>query len=856
MGEVETPIAVLLPGIRATLASHSRLVLEAPPGAGKTTRVPPALLDCDWLGGQRIVMLEPRRLAARSAAAFMAEQRGEPVGHTVGYRIRFENRVSDATRIEIVTEGIFTRMLQADPGLDGVGAVLFDEFHERHLAADLGLVMARDVQASLRPDLRLVLMSATLDGERMARWFDAPHLTSKGRSFPVQIDHPAPRSRETAMAQLIRLLPQALDEQPGDVLVFLPGQREIMQARRLLEDRRMEGNVLVLPLHGSLPLAEQRAALQPAEPGMRHVVLATNVAESSVTLPGIRTVIDLGLVREPRFDPRSGLTRLETVQISQASADQRAGRAGRVAPGRALRLWPQSRRLEADRRAEIEQADLSSLALELAAWGSGDLQWLTPPPPGALAQARELLAGLGALDDSGRITSLGRRMLETGAAPRLAAAICAAEKRQSGLMADLLALLESRSPLRHATASDDDLRQRLAALHVWRDGGARRARDHGGDAGALAAIDKLARGWRQRLGSRTAPSGSAGPLHVGNLLLPAFPDRVARADPANPLRYRLASGGGAELGEDSALVGEPWLLALELQPGQGDSRIRVAAPFDPDLLERHFSHAFIEHRVQAWNEERQAAEAHVEQRFDQLVLARRPVALTDNDLQAALLAAVRRKGLESLPWNRDAHQLLQRMRCVEANCPQAELPASDDGALLDTLEDWLAPWLAGTRSLAGLSASKLAEALWARLSYAQQVTLNEMAPERIEVPSGNHHRIDYGNFEAPVLAVKLQELFGLQHTPAIAGGRLYLTVHLLSPAGRPMQVTQDLASFWRNTYPEVRKDLRGRYPKHPWPEDPLSATATARTKRHRKSLPQDAAECSEAHRGKACGRHH
>ncbi len=837
MGETELPVAALLPEIRTALGTHPRLVLEAPPGAGKTTVVPPALLACGWLAGRRIVMLEPRRLAARAAAGFMAEQRGEPVGRTIGYRIRFENRISDATRIEVVTEGIFIRMLQADPGLEGIGAVVFDEFHERHLAADLALAMARDVQSALRPDLRLVLMSATLDGARMANWFEAPHLVSTGRSFPVQIDYPASRAREQALAQLVRLLPQVLDEQPGDVLVFLPGQREIMQARRMLESRLGDRDVLVLPLHGALPLAEQRAALQPAEPGTRHVILATNVAESSVTLPGIRNVIDLGEAREPRFDPRSGLTRLETVAISQASADQRAGRAGRVAPGRALRLWPQSRRLEAQRRAEIEQAELSSLALELAAWGSSDLTWLTPPPPGALAQGRDLLRALGALDDANHITSRGRRMLDTGAAPRLAAAICAAEKHQTGLMADLLALLESRSPLRHNSGSEDDLRQRLAALHIWRDGGARRVRDRGADSGALAAIDTLARGWRKRLGSRTAPSGSAGPQHVGNLLLPAFPDRVAHADAGNRLRYRLSNGSGAQLAEDSVLCGEPWLLVLGLQPGSGDSRIRLAVPFDPERLEQHFPQSFVEHRMQTWNEERQAAEAFIEQRFGQLVLERKSVALTEQDRQTALLAAVRRQGLDALPWSRDTQQFLQRMRCVAAVCPDAGLPPCDEASLLGKLEEWLGPWLSGCRSLAELSPAQLAEALRARFDHGQQVALNTLAPERIQVPSGNRHRIDYNEPQAPVLAVKLQELFGLQQTPAIVGGRLPLTVHLLSPAGRPMQVTRDLASFWRNTYPEVRKDLRGRYPKHPWPEDPLTAPATARTKRKAKNAP-------------------
>ncbi|KGI79049.1 ATP-dependent helicase HrpB, partial [Oleiagrimonas soli] len=460
MSTPDFPITPLLPEILAALETHTRLVLEAPPGAGKTTQVPPALLDAPWLDGKRILLLEPRRIAVRAAATFMAGRFGEPVGQRVGYAIRFESRLSAATRIEVVTEGLLTRRIQDDPSLEDVGAIVFDEFHERHLTGDLGAALALDVQAGLRPDLRLLVMSATLDGERIAQWLDAPRIASPGRSFPVRIEHPPARAQESPEQHLARTVRLALADTEGDVLAFLPGQREIAQAMRLLNEQ-LDGDVEILPLHGELALADQQAALAPADDARRRVILATNVAESSVTLPGIRAVVDSGLARVPQFDPNSGFTRLRTVTIARDSADQRAGRAGRVAPGVAYRLWPQSQRLDAERSAEIAQAELSGLALELAAWGNDALPWLDPPPLGALAQARDLLRRLGALDDADRITTLGRRMHALGATPRLAAAVVRAEDAQHGLMADLLALLDARSPLRGANARNDDFRVRV-----------------------------------------------------------------------------------------------------------------------------------------------------------------------------------------------------------------------------------------------------------------------------------------------------------------------------------------------------------------------------------------------------------
>ena len=833
MSDPAYPIDPLLPDVVATLAAHPRLVLEAPPGAGKTTRVPPALLAAPWLAGRRIVMLEPRRLAARAAAGFMAAQRGEAVGQTIGYRIRFESKVSAATRIEVVTEGILTRLIQDDPELAGIGAILFDEFHERHLAGDLGLALALDVQATLRPDLRLLVMSATLDGERLARWLDAPRLSSPGRSFAVRIEHPPLRAQEPDAARLRRAVQQALDETDGDVLVFLPGRREIAQAQMMLEEilTPRDGNAIdILPLHGELTLDAQRAALAPAEPGTRRVILATNVAESSVTLPGIRAVVDTGLAREPRFDPNSGFTRLQTVVISQASADQRAGRAGRVAPGVAYRLWPQSQRLESARAPEIAQADLSGLALELAAWGSDALRWPDPPPPGALAQARELLQRLGALDAGLRITAPGRAMLELGASPRLAAAALRAPEPQRALVADLLALIENRSPLRGGATRDDDLRPRVLALHAWRDGGTAAARRAGGDPGALAAVEQASRGWRQRLRARSAASGVPDAHAVGDLLLHAYPDRIALRDPAQPLRYVLASGRGVRLHEASTLIGEPWLVVTDLRLEARDSLIHAAAPFDPERLERDYPERFIRTRSVRWNADRDAAEAFEERRFDALVLERRSAPVGDADAVPALLAALRARGLDALPWGDAARRLRLRVQSLRGWMPELALPDFSDAALLDALETWLAPHLAGKRRLDALTAAELSAALGAQLDHAQRRALDTEAPDALTVPSGMTRKLDYVPDQPPVLAVKLQELFGLADTPRIAAGRVPVTLHLLSPGGRPIQVTRDLRGFWDRTYPEVRKELKGRYPRHPWPDDPWSATPTHRAK--------------------------
>ena len=825
------PIAPLLPAIGDRLAAHPRLVLEAPPGAGKTTQVPLALLDASWLAGRRIVMLEPRRVAARSAAMFMAGQLGEEVGQTVGYRIRFENRVSARTRIEVVTEGILTRMIQDDPELEGIGALLFDEFHERHLAADLGLALALDVQAGLREDLRTVVMSATLDGQRLAAFLDAPRLSSEGRGHPVAISHFPARREESLEAQARRAAEEALARHPGDVLVFLPGQREIARVQAALEAAVLPDDAEVLALHGELPVEQQSRVLQAAPDGRRRIVLATNVAESSVTLPGVRVVIDSGLAREPRFDPNSGFPRLDVVAISQASADQRAGRAGRVAEGWAWRLWPQSQRLEAQRRPEIAQVELAGLALELAAWGSEGLRFVDPPPPGALAAARELLQRLGALAASGGITAQGRRMLALGTHPRLAAMLLAARTpRQQALSADLAALVEARDPLR---SRSDALAERWRALAAFRSG--RVPAD--ASRSALAAIDAAARQWRRRLRCEAAPPPDIEAHELGDLLAHAYPDRIAARHPVDPLRYQLANGRSARLFEDSALRGEPWLVASELRhEARGDALLLRAAPVDEAFLRADFRERFVEREGAVWDADKRALVARRESRFDRIVLDSRPAGRVDPDQAAqALTDAVRELGLGVLPWTEGLRQWQAREVSLRHWMPELGLADLSDAALQATVDDWLKPAFAGKTRLDALSEAELGEALKSPLAWELRQQVERLAPARITVPSGMERRIDYaldheGAPQPPVLAVKLQELFGLADTPRVADGRVPLTLHLLSPGGKPLQVTGDLRSFWNRTYPEVRKEMKGRYPRHPWPDDPWSATATHRAK--------------------------
>ncbi|HEX8453126.1 MAG TPA: ATP-dependent helicase HrpB [Longimicrobium sp.] len=824
------PIESVIPPLRAALRDAGAAVLQAPPGAGKTTRVPLALLDEAWLAGRKIVMLEPRRLAARAAARRMAQTLGERVGATVGYRVRMDRQAGPRTRIEVVTEGVLTRMLQSDPSLEGVGLVIFDEFHERSLHADLGLALTLQSRALLRDDLRLLVMSATLDGGPVAELLGgAPIVTSEGRSFPVEtryLARPVDGHSEPAVARAVRA---ALAEHDGDLLVFLPGAGEIRRVEGLLAEEDLGRGVRVAPLHGTLPQEAQDAAIEPSRPGERKVVLATSIAETSLTIEGVRVVVDGGWMRVPRFAPRTGMTRLETVRVTRASADQRRGRAGRVGPGVCYRLWTEGEQaaLVPHGVPEIMDADLAPLALELAAWGVRDpaeLSWLDPPPAAAYSQARELLAQLGALDAAGAITAHGRRMSGVGLHPRLAHMVLrAAELELGGLGCGLAALLANRDPFRarEGAPPDADVRLRVEALR----GGRAPAGAWSVDRDSLRRIAdearQLARG--AGIGARGGGSSDA----AGMLLALAYPDRIAQRRQGGGGRFLLRNGRGAAFAHPQPLAEAAYVVAAELAGHGRESRIYLAAPVELAELEAHFADQIETEESVAWDAEAGAVRARRRERLGALVLRESPLADADPErITAALLDGVRERGLGALPWSKSARQLQERLvflRRADASWPDA----SDEG-LLAGMEEWLAPHLHGVSSLAQLARLDLAAILESMLPWDRRRRLDEQAPTHVEVPSGSRIAVDYSDPEAPVLAVRLQEVFGWTETPRIAG--VPLTLHLLSPAHRPVQVTRDLASFWRTTYFDVKKDLKGRYPKHYWPDDPLAATPTRRAR--------------------------
>ncbi|HEX6041564.1 ATP-dependent helicase HrpB [Longimicrobium sp.] len=825
------PIESALPELRAALVSAGAAVLQAPPGAGKTTHVPLALLDEPWLAGRRIVMLEPRRLAARAAATFMARALGQDVGGTVGYRVRMETRVGPTTRIEVVTEGVLTRMLQSDAALEGVGLVIFDEFHERSLHADLGLALTLQSRALLRDDLRVLVMSATLDGGPVAALLgDAPVVTSLGRSFPVDVRYLPHRVEGRMEGAVVRVVRDAVNASDGDVLVFLPGAGEIHRVEEMLRDADLPSSVRVTPLYGNLPQSAQDEAIAPSPPGRRKVVLSTSIAETSLTIEGVRVVIDSGLMRVPRFSPRTGMTRLETTTVSRASAEQRAGRAGRVAPGVCWRMWPEAAQagLVPHSTPEILDADLAPLALELAAWGVADpaeLAWLDPPPAAAFAQARELLAELGALDRAGAVTAHGRRMAGLPLHPRLAhMALRARELGLGGLACDLAALLSERDPFRRGDGPPDaDLRLRLEALRDL--AGNRRVRASA-DVGALRRVMAEAREWRRRLGVR----GEEGDVQSAGLLLAlAYPDRIGQRRTGRPGRYRLRNGRGAALAEGDPLAASPYLVAPELDGTGRESRVYLAAPVELDEVERHFADQVETEEAVAWDADAKAVRARRRVRLGALVLREAPLADPDPDLvTTALLEAIAGAGLDALPWSKASAQLRERMALMHRHDPS--WPDVSDAALAEELADWLGPYVYGLTKWDEVQRLDLTDILLNLLGWERRTALDTLVPSHLEVPSGSRIPIDYADPDAPVLAARLQELFGMTETPRVAGGRVPLVIHLLSPAHRPVQVTRDLASFWKTGYFEVKKDLKGRYPKHYWPDDPLQAQATSRVR--------------------------
>jgi len=832
----QLPVEEVVPALRDALRRRTAAVLQAPPGAGKTTRVPLALLDEPWLAGGKIVMLEPRRLAARAAARRMAATLSEPVGGTVGYRVRMDTRVGPGTRVEVVTEGVLARMLQADPALEGVGLVVFDEFHERSLHADLGLALALQSQSLLRDDLRVLVMSATLDGAAVAALLDdAPVVTSVGRAHPVEVRY-LPRPAEGYLdARVARAALEALDREPGDVLVFLPGQAEIRRVEERLRDAVTDPGVRIAPLYGSLPQDAQDRAIEPSPAGERKVVLATSIAETSLTIEGVRVVVDGGVMRVPRFSPRTGMTRLETVPVTRASAEQRCGRAGRLGPGVCYRLWTEAEQhgLVPHATPEILAADLAPLALELAAWGvadPGELRWLDPPPAAAFAQARELLLQLGALDAAGTVTPHGRRMAELGTHPRLAHMLLRGAALGLGALAcDLAALLEERDPFRGGPGLPDvDLRLRLEALRGPGGGGSHRG--HRVDVPTLRRVRDAARHWRTSLGIRPAPGSPPDETASAGLLLAfAYPDRVAQKRRGQPGRFLLRGGRGAVLEGAQALAEAPYLVAAELD-GQGrESRVYLAAPLAEEELTAHFGEQVEVEESVAWDAGAGAVRARRRERLGALVLRDAPLADPDPEAVAAALAeGVAREGIDALSWSEEARRLRERLVFLHHLDPA--WPDASDGALLASLPEWLGPHLYGLRRMDEVRRLDPGEILRARLPWERRAALDELAPSHLQVPSGSRIPVDYSDPDAPVLAVRLQEVFGMTETPRIAGGRMPLTLHLLSPAHRPVQVTRDLASFWRGTYFEVRKDLKGRYPKHEWPDDPLRATPTRRAR--------------------------
>lgn len=837
------PIIQVIPELKNILDASPSAVLIAEPGAGKTTAVPLALLEEPWMKGKTMLMLEPRRLAARAAAVYMASRLGEKAGQTVGYRMRMDSKTGPNTRIIVVTEGVLTRMLQDDPSLGDTGLVIFDEFHERSLNADLGLALSLETQAVLREDLKLLIMSATLDGEKVSELLGAaPVVRCRGRVYPVDTIYAPPAKSIPLEKAAVNAVRRALAEQSGDILLFLPGEREIRRVESELLSGALPGNVEVRPLYGQLPQAEQDSAVAPAVEGWRKVVLATSIAETSLTIEGVRTVIDSGLRRTQRFSPRTGMPRLETLLISKASADQRRGRAGRTAPGVCYRLWsPEEHdRLPESDAPEILEADLSGLALELALWGVRDpaqLAWLDAPPPAPYAQATALLRQLGALDAAGAITPHGRRLAALGTHPRAAHMLLrAAGLGAAPLACRLAALLQERDPMRGPATGSCDLTLRVEALLRYEASAGREA--GGGDPAALRAAARASRGLLAQLRAAapeaalsadndSADAVAADPFLCGLLLSFAYPDRIGQRRGGGA--FVLSGGRGAAMGESQHLAREPYIVAVSVDDKGTQSRIMLAAPVEErDLLANH-EDKISELSQVYWDEDSKSVKSRRRVMLGELSLKEtgheRP---SPEEAARVLMQVIAGEALGPLPWDKGTIQFRERMAFMHRL--DRSWPDVSDAGLTDSLEEWLLPYLVGCRSLRDLQRLSLRDALEGLLDWERKRELDREAPTHIAVPSGSRIAVDYSDPAAPVLAVKLQEMFGLKETPLIGNGRVPVLLHLLSPARRPVQVTADLASFWKSGYFDVKKDLKGRYPKHYWPEDPHQAIPTSRTR--------------------------
>ena len=817
------PAAEIAGTVDALLAEHASLVVTAPPGAGKSTLLPITILE--GLGEGRVLMLEPRRLAARQIAERMAWLLGEPVGRTSGYRVRFESKVSSATRIEVLTEGILTRMLVDDPTLDGVSAVIFDEFHERSLNSDLALALCRETQRQLRPDLRIVIMSATIDTEAICRELDAPMVEGKGRVFPVKIIQEEPEATEANAAEaVVRAVRRAHREQEGDILAFLPGEADIRRCAEMLGDS-LDGTE-VHPLYGMLPPEAQRRAIAPGE--RRKIVLATPIAETSLTIENVRIVVDSGLCRKPVFDPQNGLSRLETVRISRDMARQRTGRAGRVAPGVCYRLWGPGTeaRTEENRRPEILEADLSQTVLAIASWGgcgAEELPWLTAPPGASLRQASGLLQALGAVDASGGITAAGRRMAALPCHPRIAHMLVKALKpEEKALAADIAALLEEKDPMAQESAGTD-LGARISALRR-----ARRERREGRAWGRIARIAEQYRALCRCAEDNSDPD----PYSIGALVAAAYPERIAKAHRDGCGRFLLACGDLAFTEQDDPMAAYEWLAVASLNAREGaDGRIFLAAPLDPEDL----GDMLTQRDNVSWDSKAGTVVARRETRIGGLIVSSRPLSDVSRDVIAGIICeAAARDGRSMLEFSDEVGNLQRRVAAVAAWHPELELPDLSTDAVLQRASDWLPPFIGKATTSQDLNKIDLSQALWTLLDYKQQQAVDRLAPTHIAVPTGSRIRVDYRQgAELPVLRVRLQECFGLTDTPRVDDGKRPVLMELLSPGFKPVQLTQDLHSFWENTYFEVRKELRRRYPKHSWPDNPLDADPVRGTGRRK-----------------------